>query len=368
MQLPTLYAQNSDKSSQHWTIKVDGPTFYTEYGRVGSDVVTKSEPTTCVGKNEGKKNETTAEQQAIAEAKSKWKKKLDSGFYEDITKVSEDKFVNLMLAKKYEDFKDKIKFPVYTQFKLDGVRLAVTRHGMFTRNGKEVVSCPHILFSLANVFKEFPDLVLDGEMYNHQFKDNFNKICSLVKKTKPTKEDLAESEKLVQYYVYDAAVPNLNFFTRMVMIETVFNKHKNPYVVTVPTYECKTYKEIDKLYEQFLTEGYEGQMIRLNDVYQNKRTSSLLKRKEWMDDEFEIMDVIEGIGNRAGMAGAFMLKAKNGKHFRSNLTGGFSLYDQYLKDKESLIGKMATVKFFCYTPKPEEVPRFGNVLSVRDYE
>src|SRR6185369_7949795 len=112
----------------------------------------------------GKKNETSAEQQAIAEAKAKWKKKLDSGFYEDMTDVNKPKFTEVMLAKKYEDYEDKIKFPVYTQCKLDGIRCAISRHGMFTRNGKEIVSCPHILFSLADVFKAFPDLVLDGEL------------------------------------------------------------------------------------------------------------------------------------------------------------------------------------------------------------
>lgn len=366
MQFPTLYAQNSDKSSQHWTIKVDGPTFYTEYGRVGSDVVTKSEPTTCVGKNEGKKNETSAEQQAIAEAKSKWKKKLDSGFYQNIEDVSKPKFTEVMLAKKYEDYEDKIKFPVYSQCKLDGIRCAISRHGMFTRNGKEIVSCPHILFSLADVFKAFPDLVLDGELYNHELKDNFNKICSLVKKTKPTKEDIEESEKIVQYWVYDAAVPNLVFFARMVMIETVFNKHKNQYIVTVPTYECKSKKELNVLYAEFLEKGYEGQMIRLNDEYQNKRTSSLLKRKEWIDDEFEILGVVEGVGKRAGMAGSFVLKAKNGKTFHSNIKNGDAFYTACLRDRDKLIGKMATVRYFCLSP--DGIPRFPYTFCIRDYE
>lgn len=368
MNLPKLYAQNSDGSVQHWTIYYNGPYYWTMYGRVGSDVITESERTICQSKNIGKKNETTASEQASLEAEAKWKKKLESGFHTDIAKVNEVKFVEPMLAKKYEDYEDKIKFPVYTQPKLDGIRCAISRHGMFTRNGKEIVSCPHIFSSLAVVFEQFPDLILDGELYNHQFKDNFNKICSLVKKTKPSKADTKEAEQLVQYWVYDAILPNLVFFSRMVVIETIFSKHKNQYIVTVPTYECKSKKELNTLYSEFLELGYEGQMIRLNDIYQNKRTSSLLKRKEWLDDEFEILDVLEGVGNRAGIAGAFMLRAKNGRAFRANLTGGFDLYDSYLKNRKSLVGKNATVKYFCLTPPPEEVPRFGCVLSVRDYE
>ena len=166
MKFPKLFAQNVDKSIQFWSIKVDGPTFYTEYGRVGSDVVTKSEPTTCVGKNEGRKNETTAEQQAIAEAKARWKKKLDSGFYEDITKVSEEKFIQPMLAKSYSDYKDKLKFPVYVSAKLDGLRNIVTKNGLFSRNGKSFVAAPHILFSLATVFGKYPDLYREDDDRN----------------------------------------------------------------------------------------------------------------------------------------------------------------------------------------------------------
>ena len=367
MNMPTLYAQNSDGSVQHWTIYYNSDCYWTKYGRVGSTVVTESEPTVCLGKNIGKKNETTAAEQACLEAEAKHLKKIESGFYTDITKVSEAKFVEPMLAKKYEDYEGKIQFPVFVQPKLDGIRCVISRHGMFSRNGKPIVSCPHLISSLAVVFERFPDLVLDGELYNHQFKDNFNKICSLVKKTKPSKNDIKEAEQFVQYWVYDAVIPNAVFFTRMVAIETIFSKHINPYIITVPTYECKDKKTTNKLYADFLEMGYEGQMVRLNKEYENKRTSSLLKRKEWLDDEFEVVDVVEGVGSRAGMAGNFVLRNKIGKIFKSNIKGGFDFYTQCLKERLEIIGKMATVRYFALTPD-EKVPRFPYVHSIRGYE
>lgn len=363
----TLYAQNSDGSIQHWTIYFGSYSYWTKYGRVGSTVVTESEETVCVAKNIGKSNATNEADQAYLEAEAKWHKKLESGFYTDINKVGEAKFVEPMLAKKYEDYEDKIKFPVFVQPKLDGIRCIITSRGMFTRNGKPIVSCPHLISSLAAVFNQFPDLVLDGELYNHKFKDNFNKICSLVKKTKPSKQDIKESEEFVQYWIYDAVIPNAIFFTRMVAVETIFTKNPNPFVVTVPTYECRNKKATDELYAEFLELGYEGQMVRLNKEYENKRTSSLLKRKEWLDDEFEVVDVVEGVGSRAGMAGNFVLKNKVGKIFKSNIKGGFDFYTQCLKERLEIIGKMATVRYFALTPD-EKVPRFPYVHSIRGYE
>lgn len=370
--LTTLYAANVDGSVQEWSIIVDGDAFHTKYGRVGGQIQI-SEPTVCQPKNVGKANSTTASQQAQIEAQAKWQKKIDSGFYEDLTLVNRPKFIEPMLAHKFEDHKHKMVFPVYVQPKLDGVRCIITRLGMFSRNGKPILGCPHILSCLADVFKNFPDLVLDGELYNHKYKEDFNKIISLVKKTKPTKNDLDESAKNIQYWVYDAVMPGLKFFSRMVALQTIWSKidFQDYQIKLVDTFSCKNKKEIDAHYENFLAAGFEGQMVRADDIYHNKRTASLLKRKEFIDGEFEIVDVIEGIGNRAGMAGSFQLKNKRGHTFNANISGGWSWYEELWKNRAKLIGKMATIKYFNLTPIKDGVggvPRFGVANSVREYE
>jgi DNA ligase-1 len=112
--------------------------------------------------------------------------------------------------------------------------------------------------------------------------------------------------------------------------------------------------------------GYEGQMVRLNAAYENKRSKFLMKRKEFIDEEYVIVDIVEGEGNRAGTAGYMQFFARNGKSFKSNIKGSFPWLRQLLKDRKSLIGKKATIKYFNLTP--DSIPRFGFVVAVRDYE
>ncbi len=123
---------------------------------------------------------------------------------------------------------------------------------------------------------------------------------------------------------------------------------------------------MDGYYENYLNDGYEGQMIRLDEGYENKRSKRLLKRKEFIDEEYEILGVVEGEGNRAGTAGFMEFSSKGGKSFRSNIKGDFGYLGELLKKKKSLIGKKATIKYFNLTP--DGIPRFPYVTAIRDYE
>ena len=85
-----------------------------------------------------------------------------------------------MLAHKYNP--DKADYPAYIQPKLDGVRCLFTKDGAFSRAGNQFMNVEHIEKDLKPVFNKYPNLILDGELYNHGLKDDFNKIISLVKK------------------------------------------------------------------------------------------------------------------------------------------------------------------------------------------
>ena len=85
-----------------------------------------------------------------------------------------------------------------------------------------------------------------------------------------------------------------------------------------------------------------------------------------MDDEFKIVDIEEGTGNRSGMFGCMILEYAGGT-FEANSRGNEDYYRNLLLNKEQYIGKMATVRFQNYTPE-EGKPRFGVVTSIRDYE
>ena len=78
------------------------------------------------------------------EAQALWQKKIDSGYFESIKDIDKKVFFSPMLAKDWNDYKDGIKFPLYSQPKLDGIRCVVRADGMWTRNGKQIVSAPHI--------------------------------------------------------------------------------------------------------------------------------------------------------------------------------------------------------------------------------
>lgn len=118
--LNTLYARTNTGAVQQWSIEVSGNKYRTIYGQKGSDAIQTTEWTVCEGKNTGKKNETTSSEQALKEAEAVWKKKKESGYFENVNDIDNIIFTEPMLAKKYDDYKDDIVYPVYSQPKLDG--------------------------------------------------------------------------------------------------------------------------------------------------------------------------------------------------------------------------------------------------------
>ena len=97
---------------------------------------------------------------------------------------------------------------VFIQPKLDGVRCVIqlgdnNEVQAFSRTGKPWLNIAHITNSLHPWFKDNPEAILDGELYNHDLRDDFEKIISLVRKQKPTPYMRTEAAKLVQFHCYD---------------------------------------------------------------------------------------------------------------------------------------------------------------------
>lgn len=367
MNLPTLYSRATTGALRQWTIEINETGYRTHSGQIGGKTTT-SKWYTVEATNVGRANERTIEEQAKFEAQAKWQKKIDAGYTESESDVDADlSFVTPMLAKKWEDRKSRVKYPLYSQPKLDGMRAVITKDGAKTRNGKPWLTIPHILDALKPLFKEFNDLVLDGELYNHEFKHDFNKICSLAKKTKPTDEDLKETAEKLQFHWYDIGESKSSFSDRMLLIEklsTIFNFDEDSCIQIVPTHKHHNEKSLDHSYDQFISEGYEGQMIRLDEPYEFKRSASLLKRKEFQDDEYLIVDIREGKGNKAGMAGYAILEREDGKRFHSNIKGQFDFLKDLLENKKKYIGTYGTCMYFNLTP--DGIPRFPYLIRLRE--
>jgi DNA ligase-1 len=353
----TLYKRSVTGKVSTWYVETNNECFRTVSGFEDGQKVT-SEWTCCKGKSYN-----TSTEQATKEAEAMHRKRTETGYWEDITKIDTPVYFKPMLAHDYNDYKDKIKFPIAVQPKLDGVRCIVRADGMWSRNGKPIISAPHIFKSLKPLFEADNDLILDGELYCDKSAAGFNTIISCVRKTKPTEADLSLSKQFIEYHIYDVPSVDDNFMERIAYRS---NLKLPEYCKRVHTHWVTDGQErLDYLYNLFMEQGYEGQMIRLNASYENKRSKSLLKRKEFVDAEFTILGVIEGNGNLTGKVGKLQFEI-NGKPFESAVNGDWEYIEKLWHSREGLVGKTATVKYFELTE--DGIPRFPKVIAIRDFE
>lgn len=367
---PTLYSRTSTGKIQTWRLEQGGPRFRCHHGQKDGAIVV-DEWTVCEPKNVGRANETSAEDQCSKEIAARYKKQLKTGYFEDEADVDKAIYFQPQLAHKWEDRRDKVDLSkgAYVSPKLDGVRAIITRQGAFSRNGERFLSFPHILRELETFFEEYPEAILDGEVYCDRLSNDFNKIVSLAKKTKPTETDIQDSEKYLQYWIFDyPSCRSKGFYERWIAVNKVHDKFfsRNRWIKLCPHYLINSELQIEEYLARFIENGYEGIMINTYDgEYLQKRSSELLKYKKFQDDEYEIVSISEGVGNRSGMFGFATLKIGD-KTFNSNARGNEGFYSRLLKERKSLIGKMATVRYQALTP--DGVPRFPVIVGVRDYE
>lgn len=347
---PTLYKIDTKGKLREWHMETDGARFRTVSGLADGKHVT-SEWKETFPTNEGKVNARTAEEQATAEVLAEYQKRRD-GEYHDSPDQANGGSIHFkpMLADKWENRKDKTKYPVYVQPKLDGLRLIATKHGLFSRTGKKFVSTPHIQEALAPLFNDDPDLILDGELYNHEYKDDFNKIISLTRKTKPSKSDLDESARTIQYHVYDVPSVKAPFADRLFYYLEILKRLNHSAIVPVSTISAKNEDEVDEIYSGYIVDGYEGGIIRINGDYENKRSKNLLKRKDFQDQEFTIVRIEEGQGNWSSFAKKLIIQLPDGSTQHSGLEGSQEYLRQVLAEKDDYIGGEATVCYFQKTP------------------
>jgi DNA ligase-1 len=264
-----------------------------------------------------------------------------------------------MLAKKYQDQKGKLAWPVAVQPKLDGHRcLVYLKDGKpyaQTRKGEPIVAVPHILKALEPVLAAYPELVLDGELYNHDLKADFETIASCVRKQKLTPADLAKSERLIQYHVYDY-VSGLSFekrcgWLKMDYIPKVRQRPEKPCVILVTTHYAGAEDTLEMLEQQYVEQGYEGVMVRaIDSPYASGRSSHLLKLKQFDDAEFMLVDLEPGVGNRKGLATRAILRHPSGEGtMDAGVIGDDAYTADLLTNKAKYIGREWTVKFKGYT-------------------
>lgn len=384
MKLPTLYSRTSTGAVQTWTIEIENGSYRTEHGQLDGKIQT-TEWTVCKGKNLGKANETSPQDQALKEANAAWKKKIKEKYKEDPSQIDDEGFFEPQLAKGFEDYKDEMVYPVAVEDKLNGIRCIFTKKGAFSRKGEEFFCLDHIKEELKQFFEEYPNAILDGELFNPKYKNELSKIASLVsvnrKQKDVTQQDLQDAKEIIQYHVYDGfgfgettqQTPYTERKNNLFLYIGVYTEYK--YIRTVKYAIVKNYQAIESLMKGVVLENREGLMIKeLAAPYVNKRTKAMLKLKSFMDEEFEFLYFMEGTGNWSGKVKKAVCKlntpATNGETtFKSNVRGSMPELEKLWNEREQHEnkGKRLTVTFQEYSVYGVPLIPYCDVIF-RDYE
>ena len=264
--------------------------------------------------------------------------------------------------------------PVFMQPKLDGVRCLIQYNKLncgehevvaYSRTGKQWKNIAHICVALKPFFKQNPNVILDGELYNHALRDDFEKIISCVRKTKPTDADRAESRRLVQFHCYDIVDETMKFEDRY---KFLFNNLRDYYGVRTVVYYKGIFSETQAktVHKMNLEAGYDGSIRRLTDVYQCKRSHSLRKFKDFHDAEAVLTDWVEGKGKRKGTIGKFMAIDADGNTFGMPVMDNFKKLQTMFNEMQTWVGREATFTYFERTKAGSY--RHPLFKAIRDYE
>ncbi len=366
----TLYSKDTLGNIRIWYMEQSGNKYRTVSGLSDGEKVT-SEWSHAEAKNVGRSNETTSIEQATAEIEAKYKKQLKTGYHKNVKDVDVSTYVEPMLAQPLHKLSKKPDFSKETwgmQCKFNGNRCIATKDGLFTRKGEKYMSVPHIENALKPFFKNYPNAVLDGELFNNDLRQQLNEISKLIRKTKNIDaSDLAESEKKVKFYIYDGY--NFTGKSEVLDEETPYSERKNwidnvvipmsKCLVEVETKIVKSDNQMNELFQDLLNDQQEGGILRKMDApYEHKRSKNLVKVKSEDDDEAIILDITDGDGNWKGAATNVTLKWKN-KEFDAVFKGSYETRAKILKEKKNWIGKEVTFLYMGLTGLG--TPNYGRV-------
>ena len=258
---------------------------------------------------------------------------------------------------------------VFMQPKLDGVRCLIQyddgKVTAYSRTGKVWKNIEHITLGLYRFFDKYPNVILDGELYNHDFKDDFESIISMVRKTKPTAEDRVISAKNVQFHCYDIVDEKLPFKQRIEFINNNLMLLSSS-IKIVYTMQITSHENALTFHESFVAGGYEGSILRTNDVYACKRSHNLRKFKDFSDAEATITGWVEGKGKRVGTIGKFLAVDSEGVEFGMPVMDKFKYLQDNFKKMQDYVGKTATFTYFERTKANSY--RHPLFKAIRDYE
>lgn len=373
---PTLFAKDKKDVLLEWDIRVLGDTITVSYGKVGGKKTLRD--TICQGKNIGRSNETTSEEQALAEATALWRKQQDrKGYVQDISQYGAVFFP--MLAKDYKNneaaYERAVKkegYPIcVAQPKLNGIRSFYENGVFYSRKRKIYANMQGKYWKLDEVVQKYASImacepenvILDGEFYIHE--ELIQNIQSIVKVG--TEKQVKETN--LRYCLFDVYVknkPSLSFTQRFLPLPTLYED-------TVPYIYCTglQQEEMWKIVESLEGHGFEGAMWRLDKPYQHgTRSSYLWKAKNFVDEEYLIVGVVEKkpitTNGKDIRQAIFTCSTPDGEQFECRMRGEDAVREHIALHPQEYIGKMVNVRF---QEKSERgAPIFPVGIYVRDEE
>ena len=373
--LPTLYKLTSKGAVQVWNVSVDGNVITRTYGLLEGKQQSTNE-VIKVGKNLGKVNATTPEQQAVAEAQAEWEHKLAKDYFIDlesakgqVDRLAKEGGYLPMLAQEYRKHGARhLRFPCMVQPKLDGLRCVSTKIdgkvAMWFRSGKLITTLPNINLQLNRIMLNGD--ILDGELYIHG--EDFNSFTGAIRASVGLNEQTTDR---IQYWIYDC--PRIGQWNETHQFAGRFGAlvdrigvctESIPNLKLVETQMVSSFDESMRWYEQWISDGFEGMMFRNYLMpYEQKRSYNLLKYKDFDEDEFPIVDYVEGRGHLAGHVGAFVCATPAGNLFNAKMKGNTEYLKELFEHPEQFEGKSLTVKYFRMSK--DLIPRFPVAKAIR---
>lgn len=368
-----IYKRTNTGAVQVWWQEINeaGDGYRSVSGQQNGKMI-RPEWTICEPKNVGRSNATTPQQQCQLEVAANYTKKLGQGGYcariEDID--LEKDIPEPMLAKTYGKDPKKVITGiayktgiVYSQPKLDGMRCVTDSASMMSRLGNPVLSAPHIFEALTEVFQTYPDLVLDGELYGDKLAEDFQTLMSIARRTKNFKDNhFAISREYLQYHVYDLPSHPGTFSQRFAALKELFDTEivfntPGSFFRLVPTVKVRDQEHLDDLNAEYIEQLMEGQIIRLDNApYEYKRTWQLQKRKVWIDEEFEVVSITPGKGNRSNIAGRVTFKMPSGVVSNASIKGNRKYCKELLDNAASYVGSDCTIRYMRLTDDGKPYP------------
>ena len=279
-----------------------------------------------------------------------------------------------LLAGKFNS--EKAKFPYAATPKIDGIRFLMVGGAALTRSFKPIRNeyLQKILSS------NLPDGI-DGELTSGS---TFQECSSIMR---------IKGEPDFKVWIFDFVNPKGEvkpYKERMDELRKFENFNIPSYEILFPTI-VSNQEQIDHLMINNLNAGYEGLMLRdPNGIYKFGRSSVkeniLLKVKEFMDDEAEIISFREKMINTneglkdnfgrtkrsscqdglkpSGTLGGFILRNSEGLEFSCGSGLNDALRDEIWKNKSKYLGKLVKYKFMSKGIK--DLPRHPVFIGFRD--